>query len=233
MNAIQIGENSLALTVSLEKTPNSVRLIRRLYDLVRARNIPGIVSIRPGLDTLILQFQESQMADKLMSELQSLDLEKLIESSIDKTENQQQVMIPVCYEENYAIDLESVSKKTGLTGEEIARIHCSVIYEVWMLGFMPGFPYLGELPERLHIVRKGTPDPNIPAGSIAIAEEYSGIYPFDSPGGWHVIGRTPVSIIDYTKEKPWLLDYGARVQFFPISSTDFNQLKGKYEKTSN
>ncbi len=229
----RIGENAVALTVSMERTSGCVRTIRSLYDLLRRRTIPGILSIRLGLDTLVLQFQEGHPGDELISELQSIDPGQWMQAGDLKAEPEPVIRIPVCYEAEYAPDLEDVCIRTGLSAEEVIRCHISVIYEVWMLGFMPGFPYLGELPERLQLSRKKNPDQNIPAGSVAVAEEYSGIYPFRSPGGWHVIGRTPMNIVNYKLSKPWRLDYGARVQFYPISSTDFNQMRDAYEKTDD
>ena len=82
---------------------------------------------------------------------------------------------------------------------------------------MPGFPYLGELPAELHLPRKANPDLKLPAGSVAIAEEFVGVYPFDSPGGWHVIGRTPLRLFDYKRSEPSLFHYGMSVEFYPIS----------------
>jgi inhibitor of KinA len=228
-----IGENAFALSVSMKRTSACVRIIRSLHHLLRQRDIPGILSIRPGLDTIIVEFEEGHYPDELISELQFIDPETFMPTNAAVEVAESAIRIPVCYEESYAIDLEHVCDKTELSAVEVVRLHSSVIYEVWMLGFMPGFPYLGELPERLQIARKKTPDQNIPAGSVAIAEEYSGIYPFHSPGGWHVIGRTPVRIVNYKLERPWLLEYGGRVQFYPISSTDFKQMRDEYETNND
>lgn len=222
----QVGENSVAFSVGLERTSDCVRRVRALQYMIQRERYPGIVSMHPGLDTLIVRFQE--ITDPLIRDLETLDGE--LENQVLPDWGSSPLMqIPVCYEIEFGSDLANVSEKTGLSSEEIGMLHSSAIYEVWMLGFMPGFPYLGELSEQLQIPRKKTPDPSIPAGSVAIAEEYTGIYPLKSPGGWHVIGRTPISILDYNRVKPWLLDYGARVQFFPISLTEFHERSGKNE----
>jgi KipI family sensor histidine kinase inhibitor len=118
-----------------------------------------------------------------------------------------------------------VERLTGLRREEIVEIHSGAIYDVWLLGFMPGFPYLGSLDLRLRIPRKIRPDLAVPAGSVAIAEEFTGVYPADSPGGWHVIGRTPNKLVDFTKSPPWLFDYGMRIQIQPISRNEFLQFE--------
>jgi inhibitor of KinA len=94
-----------------------------------------------------------------------------------------------------------------------------------MIGFMPGFPYLGELPKELQLPRKKTPVISVPAGSVAIAEEYVGIYPLQSPGGWNIIGRTPLQILNYKEDVPCLLDYGMEVEFIPITAVEYERMK--------
>src|SRR5205085_2409680 len=101
-----------------------------------------------------------------------------------------------------------VAGACGITEEEVIEIHASQIYEVWMLGFLPGFPYLGPLPSRLQLRRKEFPNPQVLAGSVAIAEEYCGMYPFESPGGWHVLGRSPKTMGEYPLKEPFLFSYG-------------------------
>ena len=216
----QVGENSVAFSVDMERTSDCVRRIRALQHMIHRDRYPGIVSMHPGLDTLIVRFQE--ITDPLIRDLETLDGE-LENQVLPDSATSPLVQIPICYEMEFGSDLAIVSEKTGLSSKEIIALHSSTTYEVWMLGFMPGFPYIGELPEPLQISRKKAPDPSVPAGSVAIAEEYTGIYPLKSPGGWHIIGRTPISILDYNRVKPWLLDYGARVQFFPISLTEFRK----------
>jgi inhibitor of KinA len=225
MNATQIGESAVAFMVSLERTAECVRIVRSYYDLIRAQAIPEIISLRPALDTILVQFQPDYDWKPFVSKIESITLAELAENSKAQDRSRSVVRIPVCYEEPFATDLKGISAKTGFSIEEIIQKHCSVSYEVWMLGFMPGFPYLGELPGQLQIARKPEPEQNIPSGSVAIAEEYCGIYPFQSPGGWHVIGRTPMKIVDYRLKQPWLLNYGERVEFYPISSTDFDKMR--------
>ncbi|HSP06869.1 MAG TPA: carboxyltransferase domain-containing protein, partial [Acidobacteriota bacterium] len=131
--------------------------------------------------------------------------------------------VPVCYEETLAPDLSFVADRTGLSIPEVIRLHSDTTYEVWMLGFMPGFPYLGKLPAKLTLPRKDRPSPRISAGSVAVAEEYTGVYPFDSPGGWHIVGRTPWAVTEYRRTPPWLFDYGMQVQFYPITIEEYRQ----------
>ena len=109
------------------------------------------------------------------------------------------------------------------TPEEVIRLHSSRPYLIYMIGFMPGFPYLGDLPERLITPRLKTPRVSVPAGSVAIAQKQTGIYPVESPGGWQIIGRTPVKLFDPEKDPPVLLTMGDRVQFHPIDEKEFEQ----------
>ena len=219
MNFTQVGENAIAITVASNRTVECVRAIRSLYSRILQWNVPGIVSVRCGLDALLIEHEEKFDPDNLVQALQE------VKPAWEIPPAGSLIRVPVCYEGDLGRDLSKVAERTGRTPEEVVGLHMSRFYEVWMIGFMPGFPYLGELPEALRMERKSIPDPNIPAGSVAIAEEYVGIYPFDSPGGWYVLGRTPWNIVDYSKPKPWLFECGMQVEFYPIAITDFEKLR--------
>ena len=131
--------------------------------------------------------------------------------------------IPVCYDIELAADLTAVALSTGLSINEIIRLHSRQPYRVYLIGFLPGFPYLGRLPVELQLPRKQIPT-NVAAGSVAIAGLQTGIYPVQSPGGWHVIGRTPLRIFDSSLEVPCLLEAGDLVQFTPISQHEYDRI---------
>lgn len=133
--------------------------------------------------------------------------------------------IPVCYGEPYGPDLTEVAEHSGLQPEEVIRIHSSVEYTVYMVGFAPGFPYLGGMDERIAMPRKATPRLRIPAGSVAIAGGQTGIYPLETPGGWNVIGRTPVRLFDWRKDSPTLLKAGDIVCFRPITQAEYLRME--------
>jgi inhibitor of KinA len=135
------------------------------------------------------------------------------------------VELPVCYGEAYALDLEAVVALTGLTSREIIRRHSEAEYVVRMLGFMPGFPYLAGLPTELQVPRKERPRLNVPAGSVAIAGNQAGVYPVVSPGGWQVIGRTPVRLFDPQSASPSLLQAGDRVRFRQVSPSEYLEIE--------
>jgi KipI family sensor histidine kinase inhibitor len=123
------------------------------------------------------------------------------------------VEVPVVYGGEVGPDLEDVALACGLAPEEVCRRHAAVDYVVCFVGFVPGFPYLGPLDSRLHLPRRATPRPKVPPGSVAIAGAYSGIYPWASPGGWHIIGRTDMSLFDLGATPPARLAPGTRVRF--------------------
>ena len=132
--------------------------------------------------------------------------------------------IPVCYSSKYAPDLEEYASQVKCTIPEIIEIHTSREYPIYFLGFLPGFPYLENLDARLHLDRKSVPSQSIPKGSVAIGGTQTGIYPQDSPGGWHVIGRTPISLFDATKVKPSLFKAGDVIKFYSINERDFEKI---------
>ena len=128
--------------------------------------------------------------------------------------------IPVCYEGEYAPDLEWVAREKGLSTGEVIGLHSSIIYRVYMIGFLPGFPYLGRIDNRLEIARKQSPVP-VAAGGVGIAGMQTGIYSLNSPGGWQIIGRTPMILFNSQEDPPIRLQAGDRVQFYPMSKAEF------------
>jgi inhibitor of KinA len=138
------------------------------------------------------------------------------------------VEIPVCYEPAYAPDLEDVATRTGLSADEVVARHIGGNHRVLMMGFAPGFPYLGGLDLRLAAVpRRATPRARVDAGSVAIANGQTSIYPFATPGGWNLIGRTPVALFDPLRAQPALLQAGDRVRFVAISAREYERLAAK------
>jgi len=130
------------------------------------------------------------------------------------------VKIPVVYGGEYGPDLEWVAGYHGITPDEVIRLHTEHTYHVYMIGFMPGFPYMGELPKALITPRRETPRTIVPRGSVALAQGQTGIYSTQSPGGWQIIGRTPLTLFDPEKWPPALLEMGDRVKFFAIDEEE-------------
>ncbi|MGD9940263.1 MAG: 5-oxoprolinase subunit PxpB [Clostridia bacterium] len=141
------------------------------------------------------------------------------------------IELPVAYGGNYGPDLDTVATKTGLTPDEVIAIHSSKPYLVYMLGFTPGFPYLGGMDPRIAASRLKTPRTKVPAGSVGIADAQTGVYPLESPGGWNLIGRTPLALFDPARQVPALLAPGSYVRFVPISHEQFDALQSQREVT--
>ncbi len=129
--------------------------------------------------------------------------------------------LPVCYDLKFGLDLEEISEKLGMSIEEITALHAQSTYTVYGIGFLPGFMYLGGVPEVLEVPRKSAPRPKVPMGSVGLAGKQTGIYPQDSPGGWNIIGKCPVPMFDLKKEKPCFVKVGDKIQFYPISLGEY------------
>lgn len=151
-----------------------------------------------------------------------LEIESCME--IDESDRTKVHEIPVAYGGKYGEDLDYVAKYNNLSVEEVIKIHSSKEYLIYMLGFTPGFPYLGGMDERIATPRLKTPRTKIPGGSVGIAASQTGIYPTDSPGGWQLIGRTPLKLYDTNKESPILLNAGDKIKFVPITEEEYKKI---------
>jgi inhibitor of KinA len=159
-------------------------------------------------------------------------LEDAIALSSDESEDSKQVFrVPVCYEPEYGPDLESICNMKRLEREEFIRIHTDSVYRVYMVGFLPGFTYLGTLDDRIRVQRKDQPV-LVEAGSIGLAGYQTGIYPFSSPGGWQIIGRTPLRFFEPYAEVPVRLQMGDQVKFYPITGLEMREWKLQAETES-
>ena len=133
--------------------------------------------------------------------------------------------IPVCYDLEFGIDLEEISNKTGLSVSKIIQLHTKKSYTIFFIGFLPGFLYLGDLDEQIYFDRKPTPRLQIDKGSVAIGGKQTGVYPMNSPGGWNIIGKTPIHFFDIKKTKPCFAKAGDKIKFESVSVDDYHQIK--------
>jgi len=140
------------------------------------------------------------------------------------------VEIPVCYGGEFGPDIQFVAEHNSMTADDVIRIHSKIEYQIYMIGFTPGFPFLGGLLEVLHTPRLETPRSFVPEGSVGIANNQTGIYPVASPGGWQLIGRTPIRLFAPERSNPFLYKAGDRIKFKPISAEDYSRLAGEVEK---
>lgn len=179
-----------------------------------AAALPGVVDIAPTFNTVAVVFDPHRADPRALSGAILAGLQNLKSSAPTPGTI---VVIPVAYGGDDGPDLAAVAAHTGLDSEAVVRLHTSTDQVVGMIGFAPGFPYLLGLPAALSIPRRATPRTSVPAGSVAIAERQTGIYPRASPGGWHVIGRTPRAMFDPRRDPPALLRAGDLVRFVPVT----------------
>jgi KipI family sensor histidine kinase inhibitor len=200
--------------------------VLRLSARVRVSSIAGVIETVPTYRSLMVLHDPLTIdSTNLIATLQTLVQERAAEKTDRKLWR-----IPACYEPSYAPDLSDVAARTGLTEREIVDLHTSAVFHVYMLGFVPGFPYMGDLPKSLVLPRRTDPRVKVPAGSIAIAAGQTAIYPVESPGGWHLIGATPVRLFDVRLPQPALLSPGDKVSFTPIGAAEFADIRAAVER---
>jgi KipI family sensor histidine kinase inhibitor len=194
--------------------------VRRMALAVQAEAMEGIVETVPTYRSLLIIY------NPVILPVQGLRKRLIhIEEGLQQTPlpEPRLTRIPVVYGGIYGPDLEEVARYHQISPGEVIHLHCSNPYLIYMIGFMPGYPYMGELPQALVTPRLKTPRLSVPKGSVAIAQRQTGIYSMESPGGWQILGRTPVELFDPGKNPPALLHMGDLVQFYPIGEEEFKQ----------
>jgi KipI family sensor histidine kinase inhibitor len=190
--------------------------------------LPGVTDIVPSYAAVAVHYQPElvprQDDDLPLAALSRLVQDLLADSVDDDAEPARLVEIPVCYGGRHGPDLDDVAQACGLARDEVVRLHTAAAGHVFMLGFAPGHPYIGLWDRRLALPRRSSPRTRVPAGSVALANRQSVIYPFESPGGWHLIGRTPLAMFDITRDPPCLLQPGDSVRFVEIAAAQFDAM---------
>lgn len=182
---------------------------------------PGVRDVVPAFTSLAVHF------DPLRTDAGQLValVEQLARTAVDAPAIESEcVAVPVCYGGEYGPDLSGVAALTDLDGEQVVALHCARIYRVFTIGFSPGFPYLGVVDERLRVPRRASPRTRVVAGSVGLAGPQTGIYPVESPGGWHIIGRTPLRIFDVARARPCRFRPGMLVRFHAVTALEYADL---------
>jgi inhibitor of KinA len=213
------SDQSLLVYFGESITLEAHQQVRRFLHLLKQEPIAGVLNLHPAYCSVLIKFdarkwRHQQLQDALAGYLPRLQQARVPES--------REVRIPVCYGHQYGPDLQDVSVLLGMTPEQVIELHSSTTYIVYFLGFVPGFAYLGELPRSLVTSRLDNPRRSVPPGSVGIAGNQTGVYPFATPGGWRLLGRTPVSIFRPDRAELSLLSIGDRVRFTPISTEEFS-----------
>lgn len=214
------GDTGLLLEYGHEISPVIHEKVMSMTRAVRTTSINGLRAVIPTYTSILLLYApELTNPDQL-----SLFVADLAKGLVRDMDLPKVVKIPVCYEGEYALDMAALSSSCGIGPEEVIRIHSSLEYLIYMVGFTPGFAFLGGLDPRLHSPRLKTPRTKVPKGSVGIANSQTGIYSIDSPGGWKIIGRTPLTLFDPQRSDPFLYKPGDQIKFIPISETQFRAL---------
>jgi inhibitor of KinA len=215
-----MGDRGLLLEFGDEISLEINAKVRRMALAIQKEAVGGIVETVPTYRSLLIIYHPLILPlDELKRRVLWIE-ERLHDFPLPEPKL---IKIPAVYGGAYGPDMEGVAQHCGISKEEVIRLHCSKPYFIYMIGFMPGYPYMGELPEALIMPRLKTPRLSVPKGSVAIAQKQTGIYSMESPGGWQIIGRTPVELFDPAREPPSLLQMGDLVQFYPISEEEFKE----------
>lgn len=198
-----------------------------LQNAIHQANIDGVTFLIPAYCSLTVGYNPSIIDHNILIEVIKQIATNSLEKKDKSTTNQiaRQISIPVCYEAPYALDLDELSKEKGITKEQIIALHTSQTYKVYMLGFLPGFVFMGKIVPELECNRKVTPRLRVPASSVGIAGFQTGIYPTVSPGGWQILGRTPLKIFNPQKENPFLFQAGDEVSFYSITAEEYLKIE--------
>ena len=201
------------------------RSLQALAVAIRARAVPWLQDVVPALCGIALHFDplHPQLPDAVLEACEEL-LRDCFKSASKFEDSGRTLEVPVCYDEEFGLDLSDVSQRTSIAIKEIIKRHIKTRHWVLMVGFSPGQPYLGGLDPRLSVPRRATPRTRMPVGAVAIANAQTAVYPYQTPGGWNVIGRTPLTVFDPARDPPSLFAPGDCVRFVAITGEEFAKL---------
>jgi inhibitor of KinA len=236
MQITPLGDSALILRFreSFDQAPReTLDEVLGYFDFLRLADVPAVTELAPAYTTVALFYDPTRAVSagadpNGVFEWVAAKVHTAIANGTPRLKRSpgSAIEIPVCYDQNFAPDLDEITHRIGLSTEEVIKLHCSVTYRVSCLGFTPGFPYLSGLPAELTTPRRPVPRKKVPAGSVAIGGKQTGIYPADSPGGWNIIGRTPTRLFTPVKNPPALLCPGDNVRFRTINRDEFDDLIG-------
>ena len=228
-NVNQISEQAFLLDFGKEITKdinqNVLNTFNYILKKIQKDNFLGVKNCVPSYNKLLIHFHPSKKnKEEIINFINSIKISKF-----KSKKDVEELEIPVCYDEEFALDIQNVSKKTKINEDRIIKSHLSTKFFVYMIGFMPGLPFMGDLESNLNVSRLTTPRLRVPSGSVGIVEKFCVIYPNESPGGWNIIGRTPIKLFFKDKNKPTHLNPGSQIKIRLISKKEFFELQKIYE----
>ena len=214
------GDRAVLVTLGSTVSPDLAARIRALRTALQS--VPGIEACVPAYASLLVLFEPAMISRAALTR----HIRQALTQPVDDVHTAPAVyFIPVCYGGSLGEDLPFVARRAGLSEEEVISLHSRPDYLIYMMGFLPGFAYLGGLDERLHTPRLDIPKTVIPAGSVGIGGSQTGLYPLDSPGGWHIIGRSPIRPYDPARAEPFLYQAGSYLHFVPVNEREYEQIQ--------
>jgi len=214
-----LGDSAAIVAWRLLDEAAAWRAVQNATEHLDHNRIDGVIEVAPAFKSLTVYYDCGKLAWSQAEQWISDSL-RSVPITLDTT--QRQLNIPVCYDPEFALDLPTVADAHDLNSDDVVHLHSNADYVVQMIGFSPGFPYLAGLPSQLHTPRRASPRMQVPAGSVAIGGEQTGIYSCNTPGGWNIIGRTPVQLFDPQRDPPCLLRTGDNIRFVPIDRQQFD-----------
>ncbi|MED3959868.1 5-oxoprolinase subunit PxpB [Priestia aryabhattai] len=233
-----LGDSALVITFGDSIQYDIHKQIKTCKDSIELNPFPGFIECVPAFTNLTIFYNPLEVVAAVKKKekkefvspfevVSSILQSKLENEPTEKELDHRTVSIPVCYGGEYGPDLEYVARHHNLTPEEVISIHSEGEYLAYMIGFAPGFPFLGGLSEKIATPRRSSPRTSIPAGSVGIAGMQTGVYPISTPGGWQLIGQTPIKLFLPEQNPPSLLQAGDIVKFEPISKEEYQELQAK------
>lgn len=216
------GDRALFIEFGDAIDPELNRRVRSLLLAIQQAKPPGLVETVPTYRSLLVYYEPREIRPQDLKARLELLIGKAVAGGLPEPKVTE---LPVVYGGEYGPDLDFVAEHNGLSPEEVIHLHAGQAYLIYMLGFIPGFAYLGGMSARIATPRLASPRAKIPAGSVGIAGNQTGIYPADSPGGWRLIGRTPVEVFHTEQEPPALLKMGDYVRFVPVTAQEFRRIR--------
>lgn len=224
MRILPAGDRALVADFGNVISEDVNRKVNALKKSLSAEKAAGVREMIPTYRSLLVEYNPSMITmQELSRRIEAAAAE--LDGAVADAEKKRVLEIPCCYGGKYGEDLAGMAELTGLSEKEIIDIHAGTEYRVYMLGFLPGFVYLGGMDERIAAPRLKTPRVSIPAGSVGIGGSQTGVYPMASPGGWRLIGMTPTPFYDPASENPVLCEAGDYIRFVPITPDEYERLK--------
>lgn len=219
MRVAPLGDVGFRLEFGTRDDAQALEQARALMAALTAAPLPGMVEAVPVFGAVTVFYDRRRVPD--LAAFEAALCTRVGQGAAAGAGGGRECVIPVCYAPAFAPDLPRVANQAGLTAAEVVARHSAATYRVAAVGFTPGFPYLAGLPAELHTPRLATPRASVPAGSVGIGGPYTGVYPLVSPGGWNLLGRTPLPLFNRDTDPPALLRVGDRVRFRPITEEEF------------